>query len=265
MKPGVNHPAYSASLAGYAYLQTDLGHYSKAEKLYDEAGKLLREQLGDQHPAYGAFLNNHAALEAQMGNLLVAETEYRKSLELKRKIYGPDAPTVGASLRNLARMVYARNREEGEKLFQEDIDLYARIPKSPPFDQTSALLGLAEAQRNRGDLAGARATLQHASDIVASGLSMQHPLYAAVLRDLGLVHQAAGELQEAEESLRHAIAVIEEVQGVNHPDLAQYLPAPGGCIRAGGRLCQCAAALSTQPGYLRPDLGGHAHYWVGGE
>jgi tetratricopeptide (TPR) repeat protein len=45
-KPGVNHPAYSASLVAYAYLQADLGHYSAAEKLYDESGKLLREQLG---------------------------------------------------------------------------------------------------------------------------------------------------------------------------------------------------------------------------
>ena len=56
VKPGVNHPAYSASLVGYAYLQADLGHYATAEKVYDEAGKLLREQLGDQHPAYAAFL-----------------------------------------------------------------------------------------------------------------------------------------------------------------------------------------------------------------
>ena len=77
VKPGVNHPAYSASLVGYAYLQTDLGHYSAAEKLYDEAGKLLREQLGDQHPAYAAFLNNRAALYAQIGNVTMAEADYR--------------------------------------------------------------------------------------------------------------------------------------------------------------------------------------------
>ena len=163
VKPGVNHPAYSASLVGYAYLQADLGHYSAAEKLYDEAGKLLGEQLGEQHPAYAAFLNNRAALYAQIGNVAMAEADYRKSLELKRKQNGPNALTIGASLRNLARLVYARNREEGEKLFQEDADLYARNAKPPAFDYSSALLGLAEAQRNRGDLAAARATLEHAS------------------------------------------------------------------------------------------------------
>lgn len=223
VKPGVNHPAYSASLVGYAFLQADLGHYSTAEKLYDEAGKLLREQLGDQHPAYAAFLNNLAALYAQIGNVAMAEADYRKSLELKRKQNGPNALTIGASLRNLARLVYARNREEGEKLFQEDVDLYARNAKPPAFDYSSALLGLAEAQRNRGDLAAARATLEHASGIVAKGLGAKHPLYAAVLRDLGLVQQSAHEYPQAEQSLRQAIAIVEETQGANHPDLALYL------------------------------------------
>ncbi len=223
VKPGVNHPAYSASLVGYAYLQADLGHYSFAEKLYDEAGNLLREQLGDQHPAYAAFLNNRAALYAQIGNVAMAEADYRKSLGLKRKQNGPNALTIGASLRNLARLVYARNREEGEKLFQEDVDLYARNAQPPAFDYTSALLGLAGAQRNRGDLAAARETLQRASDIVGKGLGTKHPLYAAVLRDLGLVYQSAHEYTQAEQSLRDALAIVEETQGANHPDLAQYL------------------------------------------
>ncbi len=97
------------------------------------------------------------------------------------------------------------------------------MPKPRPFDYSSALLGLAEAQRNRGDLAAARATLEHASGIVAKGLGMKHPLYAAVLRDLGLVQQSAHEYPQAEQSLRQAIAIVEETQGANHPDLAQYL------------------------------------------
>ena len=223
VKPGIQHPAYAASLVGYAYLQADLGHYSNAEKLYDEAGKLLREQLGEQHPSYAAFLNNRAALYAAIGNTAAAEADYRRALELKRKIYGPDAFTIGASLRNLARLVYARNPAEGEKLFREDVELYARNAKPPGFDYGSALLGLAEAQRHRGDLASARATLEKASEIVTESLGEKHPLYAAVLRDLGLVHQSAHEYPQAEECLRNAIAIVEEVQGTNHPDLAQYV------------------------------------------
>ncbi len=222
-KPGINHPAYSASLVAFAYLQADLGHYSAAEKLYDESGKLLREQLGEQHPVYAAFLNNRAALYTSLGNLTVAEADYRKGLDLKRKIYGPGALTVGASLRNLARLVYGRNAEEGEKLFQEAVGIYGKNPKAPAFDYASALLGLAEAQRNRGDLAAARATLQHASDVAAKGLGTKHPLYAAVLRDMGLVHESAREYSQAEQRLQEAIVIVKETHGENHPDLAQYL------------------------------------------
>ena len=222
-KPGVNHPAYSASLVAYAFLQADLGHYSAAEKLYDESGKLLLEQLGEQHPYYATYLNNRAALYTALGNLTVAEADNRKALELKRKIHGPDALTVGASLRNLAHLVSLRNRAEGENLYQEAVDLYARNPKAPPFDYTSALLGLSEAQRNRGDLAAARATLQHASDVAAKGVGTKHPQYAAVLCDLGLVHQAAHEYTQAEQSLHQAIDIVRETQGDDHPDLARYL------------------------------------------
>jgi CHAT domain-containing protein len=222
-RPGINHPAYSASLVAYAFLQADLGHYSAAEKLYDEGGKLLLEQLGEQHPVYTTYLNNRAALYTALGNLTVAEADNRKALELKRKIYGPDALTVGASLRNLAHLVSLRNRAEGEKLYREAVDLYAKDPKAPPFDYTSALLGLSEAQRNRGDLAAARATLQHASDVAAKGLGARHPQYAAVLRDLGLVHQAAHEYPQAEQALQQAIDIVRETQGSDHPDLARYL------------------------------------------
>ncbi|MFN8006013.1 MAG: tetratricopeptide repeat protein [Terriglobia bacterium] len=221
-KPGINHPAYSASLVAFAYLQADLGHYARAEKIYDESGKLLKEQLGEQHPVYAAFLNNRAALYSALGNLAVAEADYRKSLELKRKLYGPDALPVGASLRNLARLVSIRNPEEGYELFGQAVALYSKNPKPPAFDYASALLGLADAQRSRGELDRARETLQQASDVVAKGLSQNHPLYSMVLSDLGQVHQAAGEYPEAEKQFQEAISIVQKTEGENHPDLARH-------------------------------------------
>ncbi len=40
--PGVDSPSYSISLIGLAYLETDMGNYSVAEKVYDEADGLLK-------------------------------------------------------------------------------------------------------------------------------------------------------------------------------------------------------------------------------
>jgi len=223
VRPGVNHPAYSASLVAAAYLQAELGHYASAEKLYAEGGDLLQKQLGDNHPVYATYLNNRAALYAAMGNVVVAEADYRKALELKKKIFGPDALTIGASLRNLARLIARKDPVESEKLFQEAVDLYARNKKAQPYDYASALLGLAASQITRGELDRAQPTLEMASEIVAKALGTQHPLYAAVLRDQALVYQAKHEYAEAERSLKQAVDLIERTEGESHPDLAQYL------------------------------------------
>src|SRR5262249_12853070 len=152
-----------------------------------------------------------------IGNPAQAEADYRKSLEIKRKIFAPGALTIAASLRNLAILVHSRNPVEGEKLFADAVDLYSRNPKPPPFDFASALRGLAEAQRTRGDLENARATLERAADI-AGGLGAKHPLRAALLHDLALVHQSAKEFTQAAARLRDAIAIVTEAQGENHPD-----------------------------------------------
>jgi CHAT domain-containing protein/tetratricopeptide (TPR) repeat protein len=222
VKPGVHHPAYAASVAAYAYLQADLGHYREALSLYDEAGKLLPEQLGERHPVFAAFLNNRGSLYATLGKFTAAEADYRKSLELKRAIFPADAFTIGATLRNLARLVSAGQPEEGERLFQEAVDLYSRSAAPPPFDLASALLGLEETQRRRGERAAARASLERVFDVAAKGLPPRHPLYAAAVRDLALIHLAGREYAAAEQKLHEAIEIITESQGPDHPDLARY-------------------------------------------
>jgi len=223
VRPGVNHPAYSASLVAAAYLQADLGHYVAAERLYAEAGDLLRVQLGENHPVYATYLNNRAALYAAMGNVAVAESDYRRALELKKKILGPDALTIGATLRNLARLLSRKDPAESEKLFQEAVNLYGRNKKAQPYDYASVLLGLAEVERVRGELDTAQQNLQQASDIVSKGLGTEHPLYAAVLRDQALVHRSKREYAEAESGLQRAADIIQHTEGEQHPDLAAYL------------------------------------------
>jgi hypothetical protein len=74
-------------------------------------------------PHYAAFLNNRAR-PCSDGNLTAADP-ITKALSWKRK------SMVRMRLRlaqNLARLVYARNAGEGEKLFKEAVYLTARIP-----------------------------------------------------------------------------------------------------------------------------------------
>ena len=221
--PGLNHPIYATSLMGPALLETELGHYALAEKYYDQSAELLKKELGDQHPMYVQVLDHRATLFQSMGNFAAAEADYSAALAARRKIFGPNHVLVAATLRNYGRLVYARNRAEGEKLLQESVDIYSKSSDHPPFDFASVLLSLGEAQKNRGDLADARKTFQQALDVTSQGLGEKHPLYASVLNDLAIVHQDAREFPQAERRFEQAIGIVTETQGPNHPDLASYV------------------------------------------
>jgi CHAT domain-containing protein/Tfp pilus assembly protein PilF len=220
---GSSHPIYATSLLGSANLETELGNYSAAEKSYNQAATVLKSTLGESHPMYVQMLDHRANLYQAMGNRSGAESDYLATLELRKKIFGPKHVLVAATLRNYGRFVYARNADQGEKLLREAVDIYANAADRPAFEYANTLLSLGEAERKRGDLPGARQTLQKALDVAAQGLGTDHPVYASVLVSIALVQQAAHEYAEAERGLRQAIAIVTESQGDGHPDLAAYL------------------------------------------
>ncbi|HTK29767.1 MAG TPA: CHAT domain-containing tetratricopeptide repeat protein [Vicinamibacterales bacterium] len=227
VKPGVEHPAYAASLLAAAGLEVDLGRYADAERMYDEGGRLLRAELGEQHPFFASYLNNRGFFYQTIGNAAAAEADYQKSLDLKLKLFGLANPVTLASLRNLAHLTYARDPRAGEQLLARAVDAYAALPNAPAFDFTSVLVGLARARRDRGALADARATAERALDVSRTGLGERHPLYAAATRELGLTLAAAGDSAAAERELREALRIAEQVHGPQHPDVAPFLDALG--------------------------------------
>jgi CHAT domain-containing protein/tetratricopeptide (TPR) repeat protein len=227
VKPGVQHPAYAASEVAYAALEVDLGHYVDAERLYNESERLVKAELGDQHPVYAALLNNRGFFFQSIGNLAAAESDYQRSLEVKRKLYGPASAPAISTLRNLAHLIYARDHRQGEQLFAEAADGFARMTNAPAFDFASVLVGLARAERDRGALSEAHATAMRAVEISRKGLGEQHPLFASATREVGLTLAATGNDAEAERELRDALAIAERVHGSSHPDVAPFLDALG--------------------------------------
>jgi len=221
--PGVAHPVYATSLLGPALLERELGHYAASEKYYNQAEQLLKKELGDQHPMYLQMLDHRGNLYRAMGNYAAAGADFTASLAGRKKVFGPNHILVAASLVNYGRLVYTRDRVEGEKLLQESADVYSKTPNQPSFDFASVLLSLGEAQRNRGDLVDARKTFQQALDITKQGLGEKHPLYASVLNNIGLVDQAAREFPQAEQRFKQAIDIVTETHGPNHPDVGRYL------------------------------------------
>lgn len=227
IRPGVQHPAYAASLVAVAALKVDLGRYAEAERLYDEGARLIRSELGEQHPVYSTLLNNRGFFYQTIGNAAAAEAEYRRSLDLKRALFGANSPATISSLRNLAHVTYARDHRAGEALLTEAVDAYAHLSTPPPFEFASVLVGLARAQRARGALVDARGTATRALDVSRAGLGERHPLFASAMRELGLTSAAAGDDGLAAQQLREALRIAEEIHGPRHPDVAGFLDALG--------------------------------------
>src|SRR5262249_53295716 len=121
IKPGVAHPAYATSVLAFAALKVDLGRFTEAERLYEESGRVVKWELGEEHRMYAAFLNNRGFFFQSIGNAAAAETDYNSSLELKKKLYGSASPQALSTLRNLAHLTYTRNHEAGERLLAEAV------------------------------------------------------------------------------------------------------------------------------------------------
>ena len=262
---GSEHPAYAASLVGYAYLQTDLGHYSTAEKLYDEAGKLLREQLGDQHPAYAAFLNNRAALYAHIGNVTLAEADYRKSLDLKRKLNGPNALTIGASLRNLARLVVRAIERKARSCSRKTWISIREIPSLPrsitrarcsgwPRRSAIAAIWLQRARHS-----------QRASGYRLERIGRKASAVCGGVAGYGTGSTVGARISASRTEPAPGHRDCRRAQGANHPDLAQYLERLGAVYEGAGDYANAEPLYRRSLDHFRPRAGGHADNRIGAQ
>jgi tetratricopeptide (TPR) repeat protein len=73
------HASHSLALAS---LYSDMGDYTKAEPIYQQALEIYRKVLGENHPDYAASLNSLASLYSDMGDYTKAESIYQQALEI---------------------------------------------------------------------------------------------------------------------------------------------------------------------------------------
>ena len=98
---------------------------------YDQSAELLKKELGDQHPMYVQVLDHratlfqiHGQLGGRRGRLFRRPGRTTKNLRPQSCAGSSHAPQLSG------RLVYARNRAEGEKLLQESVDIYSKSTTS---------------------------------------------------------------------------------------------------------------------------------------
>ncbi|MGJ5815944.1 CHAT domain-containing tetratricopeptide repeat protein [Paludibaculum fermentans] len=218
--PGPDHPAYSVTLAGAAFLQQDLGNYDVAEKSYVEALQLLEKQLGKSHPLVGTAYSNLGVLYQTLGDRAAAEASYLQALEIKRTAGGL---SLAVTLRNYGRLLLDRDAAASEKMCREASAIMEQMTSAPAYERANALLSLAEAQLELRRYNEAGPNLEQALKLVETTLGARHPLYSAILRQQGRLAEALGLQADAHQKFQRAIGIVTASKGGAHPELVEYL------------------------------------------
>jgi CHAT domain-containing protein/tetratricopeptide (TPR) repeat protein len=99
-----DHREIGRSLNNLAGVYFELGHYAKAEPLYQRGLEIAERAVGPAHPDVGVSLNNLGELYRAEGRYAEAEVLYKRAFSIANNSLGSDHPQVAALLANIAAL-----------------------------------------------------------------------------------------------------------------------------------------------------------------
>ena len=159
----------------------------------------------------------------QRGRVSDAEREYRAALRIAEKAGGKTNSGYAMVLGNLASL-YADvgQTERGERLMRESVAIQSTIAMPDDVGLAVARKQLAEILLRPGKFTEAEQLLNAALAVLQLSPAASRQT-AAVLNDLGIVHQERGRDTRAEDLFRQSIAMVEREFGPEHPLLLRPL------------------------------------------
>jgi CHAT domain-containing protein/tetratricopeptide (TPR) repeat protein len=208
------HPKVAVVMTNLARLYHDMGDYTKAEPLYQQALDIRKKVLGDHHPDYASSLNNIGEIYHDMGDYTKAEPLYQQALDIRKKVLG-DHPKVAVVMTNLASLYHDMgDYTKAEPLYQQALQIrhkrykiLERIFGDHHPDYAATLHNLARLYHDMGDYTKAEPLYREALDIRKKVLGDHHPDYAATLDKLASLHVATHHPYHALVLMKESIAI----------------------------------------------------------
>jgi serine/threonine protein kinase/Tfp pilus assembly protein PilF len=253
---GPSHPSLAQSLYNLAALERDRGDFSAAGPLFERSVEIWVEAFGEEHPkvadaqrALGAHLASSGDRQAGRRHLERALAFYEKNppthtqeawalLELGSTFHGQDEQRRLSYYEQALREAEARLAPDDKALTKYlnymalvHLDLGNIDAAEPHITRTLELLGpepgahlgyamarmhQGELQRRRGDLAGARESLEASLAITAGRRGSEYWGLLSHLHRLGKLSVEEGKLEEAREHARRMIRIAEATYGRDH-------------------------------------------------
>jgi CHAT domain-containing protein/Tfp pilus assembly protein PilF len=232
------------SLNRYGSILSEVGDYTGARPILEEAVATVEKTLGQNHPDLVVHLGDLGVLLVNLNEPAAAREVLERAVRIAEAVLPADDTGRATSLNNLAWFLTQRGDYASSRpLYEEALRIFEK--QLGPDDPTvaTAINNLASALDNQGDYAAARPLYQRALAIREKALGPDHPDVGQSLNNLAGMLAAQGEYAAARPLYERALGIFEQRFGAGHPLVASTLSNLADLFREQGDYAVASALL----------------------
>lgn len=210
-------PLYGRYLASMAVLKEVQDDYTASEKLYTQAVKILKKDVGENHLDYAQALHDFGKLQELKEEYKKANDLMQQAKKIRAKMLGQAHPTYAESLNDLAKL-YFKMGKLNQALTNCQQALSIR-------QKNNDKLAVVTTIRNMANIYRALNRYSDAARYYKTALSEQekiqgtlHKDYLTTLNYLGELYDAQNRLKEARKIYRQVMKGRAKILGTSHRD-----------------------------------------------
>jgi tetratricopeptide (TPR) repeat protein len=206
--------ALATVLNNRGLMLSDDGQFDAAERSLTESLAIYQRVQGPNHLTTGQAWFALAQNSFNAGKLALAEQRIANAVRIERAVLDQDNPILADTLSMQGQIYQGEgNLAQAERALREAVAIYRKAFGGPHY-----LIGIAEVylgliKSQRGDTAGALATLDDAKRNYDLGYGKIHPNHGDLLVNRAKVLARAGRLREAREECAAGIVVLRDTLG----------------------------------------------------
>lgn len=208
--------AIAMALNNRGLLLSDDGQFEAADRSLSEAVAIWRKALGEKHLTTGKGWFALAQNDFNAGKFALAEQHVAQALKIERAVLDDDNPTLADTLSMQGQILQGEGKlAEAERSLREAIAIYRKAFNRPHYLIGIADVYLALIQSDRGETAGALATLDDAKRNYDASYGKLHPNHGDLLVNRARILAKAGRMAEAQSDCAAGVAIIRQTLGAD--------------------------------------------------